>query len=47
VTSIYFQRIFVEKNYSYKFTWFITNNRELGDFGKNHKCILKTLLVKV
>lgn len=28
VTSIYFRRIFVEQNYSYKFTWFIINNRK-------------------
>lgn len=28
VTSIYSQRIFVKQNYSYKFTWFILNNRK-------------------
>lgn len=28
VTSIYFQRIFVEQNHSYKFTRFIINNRK-------------------
>lgn len=28
VTSIYLQRIFVEQNYSYKFTWFIINNKK-------------------
>jgi hypothetical protein len=35
VTSIYFQRIFVEQSYSYKFTWFIINNRKsLGPMGR-------------